>query len=60
VGVRCLPPAGAAVGEYRARRDHPHAARVGSGIWFGPMAGLPARLVPACAVTGIFIVVLPQ
>lgn len=58
VGVLFLPLVGAAVGEYLARRDHQHAARVGLSTWLGLMAGLLAKVVIAFVMVGIFLVAL--
>ncbi|MBN8510353.1 MAG: DUF456 domain-containing protein [Burkholderiales bacterium] len=58
VGVLFLPLVGAAVGEYLARRDHQHAARVGVATWFGLMLGLLAKVVLAFVMVGIFVAAL--
>lgn len=58
VGVLFLPLVGAAIGEYLARRDHQHAARVGVATWLGLMVGLIAKVVIAFVMVGIFIAAL--
>ena len=58
VGVLLMPLAGAAAGEYLARRDHRGAARVGVATWLGIMAGLVAKVVIAFAMVGVFVVAL--
>jgi uncharacterized protein YqgC (DUF456 family) len=58
VGVLFLPLVGAAVGEYLARRDHRHAARVGVATWLGLMAGLIAKVVIAFVMVGVFVAAL--
>lgn len=58
VGVLFLPLVGAAIGEYLARRDHRHAARVGLSTWLGLMAGLLAKVVLAFTMVGVFVVAL--
>lgn len=58
VGVLVLPLVGAAIGEYWARRDHAHAARVGVATWLGLMLGLIAKVVLAFVMVGVFVVAL--
>lgn len=58
VGVLFLPLFGAAIGEYVARRDHQHAARVGVATWLGLMVGLLAKVVIAFVMVGVFLVAL--
>lgn len=58
VGVLFMPLVGAAIGEFIARRDHRHAARVGVATWLGLMAGLLAKVVIACVMVGIFVAAL--
>jgi len=55
VGVLFLPLAGAAIGEYVARRDEMHALKVGFATWLGIMAGMVAKVVIVFMMTGIFI-----
>jgi uncharacterized protein YqgC (DUF456 family) len=55
VGVLFMPLVGAAVGEYIARRDHHHAAKVGVATWLGLMAGLLGKVVIVFVMIGIFI-----
>jgi len=58
VGVLFLPLAGAAVGEYMARRDERRAVQVGVATWLGIMVGLVAKVVIAFIMIGIFLVAL--
>jgi uncharacterized protein len=58
VGVLVLPLAGAAIGEYIARRDHGRAVRVGVATWIGLMAGMLAKFVLAFVMIGIYAVAL--
>ena len=58
VGVLFMPLVGAAVGEYLARKDQRQALNVGVATWLGIMAGLLAKVVLACMMTGIFVIAL--
>ncbi len=58
VGVLFLPLVGAALGEWRARRDHQGAVRVGIATWLGLMAGLLAKVVLAFMMIGVFLAAL--
>lgn len=58
VGVLFMPLAGAALGEYLARKDHQRAMRVGVATWLGIMVGLVAKVVIAFMMIGIFLVAL--
>jgi uncharacterized protein YqgC (DUF456 family) len=58
VGVLVLPFAGAAVGEYLARRDHRAAVRVGLATGIGLVVALVAKVVIAFVMIGIFVVAL--
>ena len=58
VGVLFLPLAGAAIGEYLARRDHGQALKVGVATWLGILAGLAAKVVIVFMMIGIFLVAL--
>lgn len=58
VGVFFMPLVGAAVGEYLARRDEMHAARVGVATWVGMMVGMIAKVAIAFVMIGVFVVAL--
>jgi uncharacterized protein YqgC (DUF456 family) len=58
LGVLVLPLAGAAIGEFLARRDHQHAIKVGLATWLGILAGLAAKVVVVFMMVGIFLVSL--
>jgi len=62
VGVLFMPLAGAAVGEYLARRAdagaHWQAMNVGLATWLGIMVGLLAKVVIAFMMIGIFVAAL--
>lgn len=56
VGVLFMPLAGAALGEYIARREQGRALHVGVATWLGMLVGLVAKVVIACVMVGIFAV----
>ncbi|UUX94745.1 DUF456 domain-containing protein [Aquabacterium sp. J223] len=58
IGVLFLPLAGAAIGEFIARRHHGAAMRVGIATWMGLMAGLVAKVVIAFIMVGVFALAL--
>ena len=58
IGVLFMPPAGAAIGEYLARRDEQRALKVGLSTWLGLMAGLLAKVVLAFSMVGLFVAAL--
>ena len=58
VGVFFMPLAGAAIGEWLARRDHGRALHVGVATWLGIMAGMVSKVVIAFMMVGVFIVAL--
>ena len=58
VGVLFMPLAGAAIGEFIARRDQLRAVHVGVATWLGILAGLIAKVVIAFMMIGIFVVAL--
>ena len=58
IGVLFMPLAGAAIGEYLARRDEQRALKVGLSTWLGLMAGLLAKVVLAFSMVGLFVAAL--
>lgn len=58
VGVLFMPLAGAAIGEYVARKDQNRAVKVGVATWVGIMVGLIAKVVLAFIMVGIFVAAL--
>ncbi len=58
IGVLFMPLAGAAVGEYIARKNHQQAIKVGIATWLGIMVGLVAKVVIAFMMIGIFVAAL--
>lgn len=58
VGLLFMPLVGAAAGEFFARRDAAHAARVGVATWLGIVAALVAKVVIAFVMVGVFIAAL--
>ncbi|WP_374355637.1 DUF456 domain-containing protein [Chitinimonas sp.] len=58
IGVLFMPLLGAALGEYLARRDHQHAAKVGLATWMGMMLGMIAKVVLTLTMVGIFVAAL--
>lgn len=58
VGILFLPLAGAAIGEWIARRDAQGAVHVGIATWLGLMVGLIAKVVLAFMMIGVFLAAL--
>lgn len=58
VGVLFMPLAGAAIGEYLARRDQAQAMKVGVATWLGIMAGMAAKVVIVFMMTGVYLAAL--
>jgi uncharacterized protein YqgC (DUF456 family) len=58
VGLIFMPLAGAAIGEYLARRDALRAGRVGIATWLGLVAGVVAKLGIVFAMLGVFVAAL--
>ena len=58
VGVLFMPLAGAAIGEFIARRDQLRAVHVGVATWLGILAGLLAKVVLAFMMIGVFAIAL--
>lgn len=58
VGLIFMPLAGAAVGEFIARRDALHAGRVGLATWIGLLVGTVLKLGIAFTMVGILVVAL--
>ncbi len=56
VGVLVGPFAGAALGEYVARRDLRQAGRAGLGTWLGIVLGSAAKVALMLAMVGVFAV----
>jgi uncharacterized protein YqgC (DUF456 family) len=56
VGVLVGPFAGAALGEYLARRDLWQAGKVGVGTWLGVVLGSAAKVGLTVAMVGVFAV----
>jgi hypothetical protein len=55
VGVLFLPLAGAAAGEYLARRDERRALHVGVATWIGLLIGMAAKVGIAFVMVGVFV-----
>lgn len=58
VGLLFLPLAGAALGEYLARRDVIRAGRVGVATWLGLLIGTALKVAIVFAMLGLFVVAL--
>jgi hypothetical protein len=58
VGLLFMPLAGAAIGEYLARRDALRAGRVGIATWLGMLAGAAAKVAIAFLMVGVFVAAL--
>ena len=56
LGVLLGPFAGAALGEYAARRDLRRAGKVGLGTWLGILLGSAAKIGLVLAMVGVFAV----
>ncbi len=57
-GLLVMPLAGAAIGEFIARRDAIHASKVGVATWVGLVVGTAAKLAIAFAMIGAALVAL--
>lgn len=55
IGLVLLPLAGAAIGEFIARRDALRAGRVGLATWLGLVAGAVAKLAIVFTMLGVFV-----
>jgi uncharacterized protein YqgC (DUF456 family) len=58
VGLVFMPLAGAAIGEFLARRDALRAGKVGLATWLGMLAGTVLKVAIAFLMVGIFVVAL--
>jgi hypothetical protein len=58
VGLLFLPLAGAAVGEYLAKRDLRRAGQVGVATWLGLLIGTAAKVAIVFAMIGLFVLAL--
>jgi len=58
VGLIFLPLAGAALGEFAARRDVVRAGKVGIATWFGLIVGTAAKVAIVFAMLGLFAIAL--
>lgn len=58
VGLVFMPLAGAAIGEYLARRDALRAGKVGLATWLGLVAGAVAKLAIVFTMLGVFVAAL--
>jgi uncharacterized protein YqgC (DUF456 family) len=58
IGLVLLPLAGAAIGEFIARRDALRAGRVGLATWLGLVAGAVAKLAIVFTMVGVFVAAL--
>lgn len=58
IGLVLLPLAGAAIGEFIARRDALRAGRVGLATWLGLVAGAVAKLAIVFTMLGVFVAAL--
>jgi uncharacterized protein len=57
-GLLFMPLAGAAIGEYVARRDAWRAGKVGVATWIGLLLGTAAKVALVFAMVGIFVFAL--
>jgi len=57
-GLLFMPLAGAAIGEFIARRDMLHAGKVGAATWFGLVISVVVKLAIAFTMVGVFIAAL--
>lgn len=57
-GLLFMPLAGAAIGEYVARRDLSRAGRVGVATWLGLLLGTAIKVAIVFAMVGAFVVAL--
>ncbi|MCX8005139.1 MAG: DUF456 domain-containing protein [Burkholderiaceae bacterium] len=58
IGLLFLPLAGAALGEFIARRDALRAGKVGLATWLGLVAGAAIKLAIVFAMVGVFVAAL--
>ena len=58
VGLLFLPLAGAAIGEYLAKRDLRRAGHVGIATWLGLLIGTAAKVAIVFAMIGLFVLAL--
>ncbi|MCC7116294.1 MAG: DUF456 family protein [Burkholderiales bacterium] len=58
VGLVFLPLAGAAAGEYLARRDLGRAGRVGVATWIGLLVGTAVKVAVVATMVGVFATAL--
>jgi uncharacterized protein YqgC (DUF456 family) len=58
VGLIFLPLAGAALGEFAAKRDLIRAGKVGVATWLGLLIGTAAKVAIVFAMLGLFAVAL--
>jgi len=58
VGLLFLPLAGAALGEYLAKRDLRRAGQVGVATWFALLIGTAAKVAIVFAMIGMFVLAL--
>jgi uncharacterized protein YqgC (DUF456 family) len=58
VGLIFMPLAGAAIGEFLARRDALRAGRVGVATWIGMLVGTVAKVAIVFLMVGIFVAAL--
>jgi len=58
VGLIFLPLAGAALGEFAARRDVVRAGKVGIATWLGLIVGTAAKVAIVFAMLGLFAIAL--
>ena len=57
-GLVFMPLAGAAIGEYLARKNAWHAGRVGVATWLGMLVGTVAKVAIVFLMVGVFVVAL--
>jgi uncharacterized protein YqgC (DUF456 family) len=57
-GLLFMPLAGAAIGEYVARRDAWRAGKVGVATWIGLLLGTAVKVALVFAMVGIFVFAL--
>ncbi|MDQ1330433.1 MAG: uncharacterized protein QG578_696 [Thermodesulfobacteriota bacterium] len=54
-GLIFMPLAGAAIGEFIARKDMLHAGKIGAATWFGLLVATAVKLAVAFTMIGVFI-----
>ena len=57
-GLLFMPLAGAAIGEYAARRDLARAGKVGLATWVATLAGTAVKVALVFAMIGVFVAAL--